>query len=180
MNPGEMHNKNIVLIGMMGAGKTYIGEKLAKLLAHFSYVDTDAEIKKRTKLSIPEIFERHSESYFRELEAKIIEEISTTRNQIISIGGGAFKNPKNIEALKKNGIVFYLKAPAEELFKRIENEKEQNRPLLNKDFSVKTIKDLLKKREKNYLQANFVIDTTNKQAYTILDDILKEYDHYVK
>lgn len=183
MNPGELHNKNIVLIGMMGAGKTYIGGKLAKLLAHFSYVDTDEEIEKNTKLSIPEIFEKHSEGYFRELESKIIEGISTKRNQIISIGGGAFKNPKNIEALKKNGIVFYLKAPAEELFKRIENQTngaEQNRPLLNKDFSLKTVKDLLKKREKNYLQANFVIETKNKQAYTILDDILKEYDQYVK
>jgi shikimate kinase len=180
MNSGEMGNKNIVLIGMMGAGKTYIGGKLAKLLAHFSYIDTDEEIEKNAKLNISEIFEKHSEKHFRELEAKIIEEHSHKRNQIISIGGGAFENPKNIENLIKNGIIFYLKAPAEELFKRIENETEQNRPLLNKDFSSTTIKNLLKKREKNYLQAHFVIYTKDKQAYTILDDILKEYDQYVK
>lgn len=178
----ENGNKNIVLVGMMGAGKTYIGGKLAKLLAHFSYVDTDIEIEKNTNLSIPEIFEQHSEAYFRKLESETIKEFSKNRNQIISVGGGAFKNVKNIDALKENGLIFYLKAPAEELFERIKNEDNsaQNRPLLSKDFSSKTIKDLLKKREKNYLKAHFVIDTSKKQAYTILDDILKEYDQYVK
>lgn len=182
MNSGEKGNKNIVLVGMMGAGKTYIGGKLAKLLAHFSYVDIDEEIENKTQLSISEIFGKYSEKYFRELEASTIEKFSHNRNQIISLGGGAFENTKNIEAMKRNGIIFYLKAPAEELFRRIESESNsaQNRPLLNENFSSKTIKDLLKKREKNYLKAHFVIDTNNKQAYTILDDILKEYDNYVK
>lgn len=175
-------NLNIVLVGMMGAGKSYIGGKLAKLLAHFSYVDTDKQIEENTSMSIPEIFELHGEKYFRRLETDIINEISQNKNQIISIGGGAFENTVNIEALKKNGLVFYLKSPAKELFRRIENDacKSQNRPMLNHDFSVKTIEKLLKKREKNYLKANFVIDTNQKQAYTILDDILREYETYVK
>ena len=171
-------NLNIVLVGMMGAGKTYIGGKLAKLLSHFTYIDTDKEIEEMTGLTIPEIFEQQSENYFRELEAETIGKVSQDRNQIISIGGGAFENIENINALKKNSLVFYLKAPAKELFKRIENE--TNRPLLNDDFSVKTIENLLKKRDKNYQKAHFVIDTNQKQAYTILDDILKEYENYVK
>lgn len=174
----ETNNKNIVLVGMMGAGKTYIGGKLAKLLAHFSYVDTDAEIEKSTGLTIPEIFEQHGEKYFRTLEANMIKEVSKNKNQIISIGGGAFENPENIKALKLNGLTFYLKAPAKELFSRVENE--TNRPLLNEDFSQKTIEKLLRKREKNYIKANFVIDTSQKQAYTILNDILSEYETYVK
>lgn len=171
------NNLNIVLVGMMGAGKTYIGGKLAKLLAHFDYVDIDNEIEKITGLSISEIFEKHSEEYFRDLEGNIIKECSQHKNQIISIGGGAFQTPENITNLQKNGLVFYLKAPAAELFKRIENG--TNRPLLNKDFSQKTIENLLKQRESNYLKANFVIDTSQKQAYTILDDILREYENYV-
>jgi len=174
----ENSNKNIVLVGMMGAGKTYIGGKLAKLVAHFSYVDIDAEIEKNTGLTIQEIFEQHGEKYFRQLEADTIKEISKTRNQIISIGGGSFDNPENIKALKSNGLTFYLKAPAKELFSRIENE--TNRPLLNADFSQKTIEKLLRKREKNYIKANFIIDTYQKQAYTILNDILSEYETYVK
>lgn len=175
-------NLNIVLIGMMGAGKSYIGNKLAKLLAHFSYVDVDKQIQENTGLTIPEIFETQGENYFRKLENEAINKISQNKNQIISIGGGAFENPENIKALKENGLVFYLKSPAKELFKRIENETQgsQNRPMLNQDFSVQAIEKLLKKREKNYLKANFVIDTNQKQAYTILDDILKEYDDYVK
>lgn len=171
-------NCNIVLAGMMGAGKTYIGGKLAKLLAHFSYVDTDAEIEKNTELSVCEIFEKHGESYFRKMETDIIKKVSKSKNQIISVGGGAFENDENIKALKENSILFYLKAPAKELFKRIENE--AHRPVLNKDFSQKTIETLLKKREKNYLKADFVIDTEQKQAYTILDNILREYENYVK
>jgi len=174
----EICNKNIVLIGMMGAGKSYIGGKLAKLLAHFSYVDTDAEIERTTGLTIPEIFELHGEKHFRTLEATIIKEISKNKDQIISIGGGAFQNPENRKALNSNGITFYLKAPAKELFKRIENE--TNRPLLNDEFPQKTIERLLRNREKNYIKANFIIDTYQKQAYTILNDIISEYENYVK
>lgn len=174
-------NLNIVLVGMMGAGKSYIGSKLAKLLSHFSYVDTDEAIEDAAGLSIPEIFEQKSEKYFRELEEEIILKISKNKNQIISIGGGAFENPKSISALKENGLIFYLKAPANELFSRIENTSTtpDQRPLLKGDFSLKAIEKLLKKREKNYLSANFIINTNQKQAYTILNDILSEYENYV-
>ena len=176
----EQHanNKNIILIGMMGAGKTFIGRKLAKLLAHFKYVDIDEEIEKEQGLTISEIFEKHSEKHFRELETNVVKKFSKYKNLIISTGGGTFENPENIEFLKENGIIFYLNASAQELFNRIGNE--SNRPLLKDSFSVKMIKELLKKREKNYLKADFVIDTDKKQAYTILDNILKEYNNYVK
>lgn len=171
-------NFNIVLVGMMGGGKSYIGSKLAKLLVHFNYIDTDEKIEQEAGLTISEIFEKYGEKYFREIESKVITEISQNKNQIISVGGGVFENPENIKNLKKNGLTFYLKAPARELFRRIENE--THRPLLNRNFSLKTIESLLRKREKNYLKANFIIDTYQKQAYTILDDILREYENYVK
>lgn len=170
-------NLNIVLVGMMGAGKSYIGGKLAKLLSHFNYVDTDKKIEEETGLTITEIFEQHGEQYFRNLETEAIKEVSEKKNYIISVGGGAFENAENVELLKKNGLTFYLKAKAQELFGRVQGNNQ--RPLLNEDFSVKTIELLLKKREKNYQKSHFVIDTNNKQAYTILNDILKEYENYV-
>lgn len=177
----ENNNLNIVLIGMMGSGKTYIGNRLAKLLVHFNYIDTDEKIENNEKLSIPEIFEKYGEAHFRDIESDIIKNISEKRNQIISLGGGAFENSNNINELRKNGLIFYLKATSTELFNRISNDNgEQNRPKLKDDFSVKTITNLLKKREKNYLKADFVIDTNQKHGYTILNDILKEYDAYVK
>ena len=172
------NNKNIVLVGMPGAGKSYIGNKLAKLLVHFSYVDIDEKIENNEGITISEIFENKGEKYFRALEAKVIKEVSKTQNQIISLGGGAFQSPENITALKYNGIVFYLKAPIEELYSRIKDE--THRPLLSVDSPKEALKKLLRKREKNYLKAHFVIDTNKKQAYTILDDILKEYENYVK
>lgn len=174
----ETGNKNIVLVGMMGAGKTYIGGKLDKLLTHFAYVDIDAEIESRTGMSICEIFEQKGEAYFRKLEKEVIKEYSGLNDQIISIGGGAFENPDNIKSLKKNGLTFYLKAPARTLFERIEND--STRPLMNQDFSLKTVEDILRKRDKNYFKADFVIDTYQKQAYTILNDIISEYENYVK
>lgn len=171
-------NKNIVLIGMPGAGKSHIGTRLARLLVHFAFIDIDEEIEADAGMKISEIFKEYGEEYFRKLESKIINETSKIRNLIISVGGGAFKNPSNISALKKNSLVFYLKASPEEIFNRIKDE--THRPLFEKDLSVKSIENLLKEREKNYLEADFVIDTDNKQAYTILNDILSEYENYAK
>lgn len=172
------NNLNIVLVGMPGSGKSYIGQKLAKLLAHFDYIDTDKEIEKIANLTIPEIFEKYGEKYFRKLESGVIKDLSSVRNHIISIGGGAFEKPENIATLKQNGLTFYLNTSIEELFERIKNE--THRPLINAQDPKEALKKLLKKRKKNYLKANFVIDTDKKQAYTILDDILKEYENYVK
>lgn len=174
----EKGNLNIVLIGMPGAGKTYIGGKLAKLLAHFTSIDTDQKIEEKYKMKISEIFDTYGEEHFRKLEENIIEEIAKKRDQVISIGGGAYQSMKNINALKENGLVFYLKTSPSVLFKRI--EKETHRPLLQQNFPQKALEELLKQREKKYRKANFIIDTDNKQAYTILDDILREYENYVK
>lgn len=172
------NNLNIVLVGMPGAGKSYIGDKLAKLLAHFKYIDIDKLIEENTGLSISEIFEKHGEEYFRNLESETIKDVSKNKNQIISIGGGAFQNSDNINALKENGLTFYLRATLNELFDRIKDE--SHRPLLKKDSPKKVMTSLLKQREQNYLKANFTIDTDKKQAYTILNDILREYENYVK
>lgn len=172
------NNKNIVLVGMPGAGKSYIGNKLAKLLVHFTYVDIDEKIENSEGMTISKIFEEKGEKYFRTIESKAIKEVSKIQNQIISLGGGAFQDPENVTALKYNGISFYLKAPIEEIYNRIKDD--THRPLLDVDSPKEALKKLLRKREKNYLKAHFTIDTTKKQAYTILDDILKEYENYVK
>lgn len=175
----DFDNLNIVLVGMPGAGKTFIGEKLAKLLVQFSYIDTDAEIEKRMTMKISDIFEKFSEKYFRELEKNIIEELSKSKNKIISIGGGAFQNEENIKALKKNGIIFYLQASPTEIYERIKNETQ--RPLLRGIKQPKQkLKNMLNNREKNYLKADITIQTDKRPAYTILDNIIGAYEKYDK
>jgi shikimate kinase len=171
-------NLNIVLVGMMGAGKSYIGAKLSKLLAHFTFVDTDEVIEKSTGLTIPEIFESHGEEYFRKLESDVVKKVASKKNQIISIGGGAFTKADNVRALHKNSLTFYLKAPVSVLFNRIKDE--THRPLLSNDFSEQTVESLLNKRQKYYMQADFIIDTNQMPAYVILDNILGEYEKYDK
>lgn len=172
------NNLNIVLVGMPGAGKSYMGGKLAKLLAHFNYIDIDKSIEEKSGMTISEIFEKFGEDYFRNLETETIKEVSKNKNQIISIGGGACQNIENINALQESGLIFYLRATLDELFDR--TKEETHRPLLQNSSPKKVLADLLKKREKNYLKANFVVDTDKKQAYTILNDILREYENYVK
>lgn len=175
----NLNNLNIVLVGMPGAGKSFIGEKLAKLLAHFTYIDTDEQIEKNTGMTISEIFEKKSEKYFREIENDLIKQLSGNKNCIISIGGGAFENDENIKLLKQNGLIFYLQTPIAELFSRIEHE--THRPLINNNANPKQkLKTTLKKREKNFLKANFTIDTYKQPAYILLDKIIGEYEKYVR
>ena len=165
---------NIILIGMMGAGKTTIGLELSKKLTDFNLVDTDSEIEKSENMKISEIFEKFGEQYFRELETKIIEKICKNENQIISTGGGIFENEKNQKILKENGRVIYLKATSEALFERIKNQ--THRPLLKQGFGKENIKSILEKREINYLKAHTIIDTENKPIYNIVEEIINKKD----
>lgn len=174
----ENFEKNIVLIGMPGVGKTFIGSKLAKLLVHFSYIDIDELVEKKAGLNIKQIFETHSEEYFRKLESEVIKEVSAKGGQIISTGGGVAENPENIRRLKENGIIFYLKAPLKEIFNRICNQ--THRPLLQENFSLRQLQAILKKRENGFKKADVEIDTEKKPAYSILNDIIGGYENYVR
>ena len=163
-------DKNIILIGMMGSGKTPTGKDLQKVLPDFRYVDIDEEIEKSTQKKISEIFLRHGEPFFRMLEADKIKKFCREKKLIISTGGGAFENEDNRKLMLNNGVVIYLKASAEEIYERIKNE--THRPLLKKNFSVEKIASLIKLREKNYEKAHYTIDTTGKSTQIVVNEIL--------
>lgn len=158
---------------MMGCGKTTIGKELAQILTNFEYIDIDEEIEKSTQKKISEIFLRHGEAFFRELETEKVKKFcKLEKNLIISTGGGAFESEENRKLMLADSFVIYLKASPDEIYNRIKNE--THRPLLRKDFSVEKIASLIKLREKNYKKAKITIDTDKKTPYNIVQEILKK------
>ena len=138
--------KNIVLIGIMGCGKTTIAALLAKKLKR-PVIDIDEYLEKKYQMSIPEMF-AISEAYFRERETICCQEVSKLNGYIISTGGGVIKNPENMKALKENGIVIYIDRPISMILEDVETS---SRPLL-KDGAEKLF-DLYKERHQLYLDS---------------------------
>jgi len=163
---------NIVLTGLMGAGKSTVGRMLKNKLVNYSFVDIDDEIEKQEHLTIPEIFRLKSEQYFRQSETETIKNFSQKQNLIISIGGGAFESEMNRNYLLNCGKVFYLYAPAKILFERIKTN--SNRPMLYCENPIERLKELLKQREQNYKKSHFIIDTSNKTIEQVTDEILRK------
>lgn len=159
---------NIILVGFMGSGKTIVGKLLADDL-NLKFVDLDGEIEKSSGLLIGEIFKNHGEEYFRELEKKEIQNLKNIRNSVISLGGGSFCTPENINLLKAIGITVYLKADYSTLIHRYTEEEIIKRPLLQQ---AEKVQDLLKKREIYYSQADLIIDTNNMNPAEINKKIL--------
>lgn len=162
-------NKNIVLCGFMGSGKSVTGKALAKLLNR-EFVDMDAFIEKKQNMSVSEIFEKLGEEHFRALEAKAAIELGKYQSTVISCGGGTVINAKNVSALKQNGEIFYLSVSPETVIKRL--EKANDRPLLAKN-KEKNIKSLLKNRTPLYkAAADFIIDA-NQSVDQVVEQISK-------
>ncbi|MCR5265477.1 MAG: shikimate kinase [Cyanobacteria bacterium RUI128] len=163
---------NIVLTGLMGGGKSTVGKLLAKELTGYIFVDIDDVIVDLEGMTIPEIFEKKGEAYFREVEKNIIAEFSEEENLVIALGGGAFENEENRETLLNSGIVFYLRAGVDTLYERIKGD--TNRPLLQCDNPKGKLEELLKKREPNYLKAHHAIDTDKMSLDKIIETIINK------
>lgn len=169
-----MGKNNIILIGMPGSGKSYIGLKLAEILSDYTLIDTDSLIEKTNGLKVAEIFDKYSEDYFRKLEYDTIKMVCTGSNKIISIGGGAFENPDNRNTLLHFGKVFYLKSDLDVLYYRI--SKDASRPLLNKENPKAVLEKLLSKRESNYQKAHCIINTDDMSEDEIIRVVLESID----
>ena len=139
-------NKNIVLIGLMGCGKTTVAKMLSQRL-NKKMIDIDEYIVEKYQMTIPEMFQI-SEEYFRERETLCCEEIGKLENYIISTGGGVISHPVNIEALKQNGIIVYIDRPVDLIYQDVDTS---SRPLL-KDGPEK-LYELYAQRHQKYLDA---------------------------
>lgn len=161
--------KTIVLIGMMGSGKTTIGKLLGEKLTLRS-IDIDVIIEQNEKRTVSEIFQNEGEKYFRNIERETIKENFTNKDLIISLGGGAFEDQLTQELLLKNSTVIYLKTSPNVILERIKNN--TNRPLLKNQMTVEKIQSIILQRQKNYELANITILTDNKNTDKIVEEIL--------
>jgi len=169
----ETTSKNIVLVGLMGSGKTTIGRRLAHELNQ-DFFDTDHEVIGKTGVTIDHIFDIEGEDGFRERESKILENLCQMSNIILATGGGIVIKPKNREILKNSGLVVYLSSSVDQLLRR--TAKSKTRPLLeNSTNRRKTITDLVEARDLYYREvASLVIDTTGKKLHEVINIIKRE------
>ncbi len=163
--------KNIILTGFMGSGKTEVGKKLAQRLG-YTFIDTDNLIEEKAGKSISDIFMEDGEPYFRDIEALILEDLSGLEGHVISTGGGIVTREDNILNLKKTGLVIWLKASPETIFKRVSSE--THRPMLKVDDPLEQIKKLLSMREQFYSRADLSIDTDGLEVDEVVDIIIKK------
>jgi shikimate kinase len=165
----HLGSRSIVLVGMMGAGKSSIGRRLASDL-NLPFVDADTEIESAAGMSIPEIFDAHGEPYFRSGEARVIARLLESGPKVLASGGGAFINPQTRELIRTRGISVWLKADLDVLLRRI--KRRSDRPLLKTDDPERTLQRLIEERYPIYAEADVTIHSRDVSHEAIVADII--------
>ena len=161
--------RSIVLIGMMGAGKSSIGRRLAARLG-IPFVDADAEIEAAAGMTIEDIFANYGEASFRSGETRVISRLLEAGPQVLATGGGAFMNPETRGIIRRNGVSVWLKADFDVLFRRV--KRRNDRPLLKTADPAETLRKLMAERDPIYAQADASIHSREVPHETIVEEIL--------
>jgi shikimate kinase len=162
--------RSIVFVGLMGAGKTAIGRKVAAALG-LAFVDSDQEIESVSRMTIPELFERYGEPEFRALEQRVIHRVLEGGPQVLSTGGGAFMNAQSRAMIAEHGISVWLKAELDVLFARV--FKKQNRPLLKTEDPRGTLERLMHERYPIYGLAHVTVNSRDERKEVIVKEVLE-------
>ncbi len=164
----------IVLVGLPGSGKTTVGRQLARRL-QLPFVDSDHEIEQRLGCSIRAFFEREGEDRFRDVEAAVIDELTSAGPMVLSTGGGAVLRPENRRCMKTRGKVFYLRSMPEDVFRRVRHDR--NRPLLQVADPLQKLRELYAARDPLYREvAHFVIETGRPSVATLVNMIVMQLE----
>ncbi len=164
---------NIVLIGFMGTGKSTVSDCLHSMFG-MKVVEMDQVIAEREQMSIPDIFAAYGEEYFRGLETRLLVEMQSQKNTVVSCGGGAALRERNVAEMKKNGKVVLLTASPETVYERVKDD--GGRPLLEGRKDVKGISELMEQRSAKYeAAADIVINTDNKTARQVCEELVQRF-----
>ncbi len=166
------HIRNLALIGFMGTGKSSTGQILAHQLG-FRFLDTDALIEERAGTSITEIFAQHGEPAFRELEGRVVAELASLSDTVISTGGGLGANETHLASLKTHALVACLWAGPDAIWQRVRHQ--AHRPLLSGPDAADRIRILLQQREPVYRQADLLVNTEMRSVKDVAQQLLYHF-----
>ena len=165
----RLGQRSIVFVGLMGAGKTAIGRKVAATL-DLAFADSDHEIETASRMGIPDLFERYGEAEFRALEQRVIARILENGPQVLSTGGGAFMNEQTRASIAGHGVSVWLKADIDVLMERV--SKKQNRPLLKNPDPRAVMERLMAERYPVYATADVTVPTRDERKEVIADEVI--------
>jgi shikimate kinase len=168
--------RTIVLVGLMGAGKTAIGRRLAHRL-RVPFVDADAEIEAAAAATIEEIFERHGEAAFREGERRVIARLLAGPVHVLATGGGAYMDPQTRQRIRESAVSVWLRAEVDVLLARV--MRRSNRPLLKRGNPRAILADLMEKRHPIYAEADIVVDSLDGPPEATLVQVIEALRHYL-
>ncbi len=164
--------RSVVLVGMMGAGKSSIGRRLAQRLG-LGFVDADAEIEAAAGMTIAEIFASYGEPYFRSGEQRVIARLLDGGPQVLATGGGAYMNSETRTGIRQKGVSIWLKADFDVLMKRVKRRATADRPMLQGD-PAQRIRQLIAERYPIYAEANVTVISREVSHEVIVGEIVAE------
>ncbi|AVH43646.1 shikimate kinase [Agrobacterium tumefaciens] len=165
----KLGRRNIVFVGLMGAGKSAVGRMVAQQL-RVPFIDTDVEIERVSRMTISELFATYGEEEFRALETRVIKRLLRGGPKVISTGGGAFINENTRRHITRGGISLWLKADLEVLWERV--NKRDHRPLLKTENPKATLAALMEKRYPIYAEADLTIESRDVRKEIIVTEVL--------
>ncbi len=173
----RLAGKPIVLVGMMGVGKTTIGRRVAAKLSR-QFLDSDEEIEKAAQMSIPDIFEQRGEAEFRAGETRVIARVLKDRDIVLATGGGAFVNAETRALVKGEAVSVWLKANADILFERV--SRRSNRPLLKTANPRATLERLIEERYPIYAEADLTVLSRDVPQDVVANDVIDAVLNFLK
>ncbi|MDQ0456549.1 shikimate kinase [Rhizobium paknamense] len=162
--------RNLILVGLMGAGKSVIGRLVAQQLG-LPFIDTDTEIERVSRMTISELFTAYGETEFRALETRVVKRILRSGPKVVSTGGGAFINDKTRRQIERGGISIWLHADLEVLWERV--NKRDHRPLLKTENPKQTLEKLMQDRYPVYARADITINSRDVRKEVICAEVLE-------
>jgi len=163
-------SRNLILVGLMGAGKSAVGRIVASQLG-IPFIDSDHEIERVSRMTIPELFAAYGEDEFRALETRVMKRLLKGGPRVVSTGGGAFINERTRRHIMKGGVSVWLKADLDVLWERV--NKRDNRPLLKTENPKQTLEGLMNARYPIYAQADLTVLSRDVRKEIMADEVLK-------